>query len=475
MFGLGLTAVAGGLIAKKMFSEQASADSASNEVKNVEITWASELEEGQMRAIKVGDQDGDKVLIARYQGKLYSTGNFCSHFGVPLEGGMLFDDKVMCPAHAAGFSIVTGQPESAPGLDGLPSFPVVEVDGRHFVQVPKEGLPRKVSMPTARRDPADKRHFVIVGGGCAGLNCAETLRQSGFTGQITVLSKEDVLPYDRTLITKALPVGDASKWALRPDQYLRDMDVDYVLSDAGWKVDREQKKVITTRGKQIHYDKLCLAPGSDVFKPPVPGINSKNVHFVRTHKDQKDIKDKAAAAKSIVVVGSSFIGSESAASLAAKYGKEKQIHMLCEHEVPFKLQLGAEIGKMMLKEHRDNNVTVHTQVMAKSINADADGKVHSVTLSDGSTVEADLVIVGAGVRPNTQWLKESGLEMDRFGGLICDPFLGTNDKDIFAAGDIASYPYWPTGGRVRSEHWVTALDQGSYAAFNMLGKMAPYG
>jgi len=89
-----------------------------------------------MQSLKVGQKDGDKVLISKYKGKLYATGNFCSHFGVPLEGGMLFDDKVMCPAHSAGFSIITGAPETAPGLDGLPSFPIIEREGRFFVEVP---------------------------------------------------------------------------------------------------------------------------------------------------------------------------------------------------------------------------------------------------------------------------------------------------------------------------------------------------
>ena len=86
------------------------------EAREAEITFAHTLKEGEMQALKVGEKDNEKVLIARYQGKLYATGNFCSHFGVPLDGGMLFDDKVLCPAHAAGFSITTGQPENAPGL-----------------------------------------------------------------------------------------------------------------------------------------------------------------------------------------------------------------------------------------------------------------------------------------------------------------------------------------------------------------------
>lgn len=98
----------------------------------------------------------------------------------------------------------------------------------------------------------------------------------------------------------------------------------------------------------------------------------------------------------------------------------------------------------------------------------------SVTLSDGTTIDADIVIMGTGVRPNTKWLANSGIEMDRFGGIVCDPFMQTNLPDIYAAGDIASIPYWPTGGRTRIEHWVVALEQGTNAGFNMLGKFVPY-
>lgn len=108
---LAATALAGGVVAATIMNKSGSADDFKLPSHEVEIAFAGELGEGEMRTVKVGDADGDKVLIARYQGKLYATGNFCSHFGVPLEGGMLFDDKVLCPAHAAGFSIITGEPE----------------------------------------------------------------------------------------------------------------------------------------------------------------------------------------------------------------------------------------------------------------------------------------------------------------------------------------------------------------------------
>ena len=198
------------------YQQERSTTEASDGVREKRIPFADKLREGDMKVLKVGEADSDKVLIARYQDKLYATGNFCSHFGVPLNNGMLFDDKVLCPAHAAGFSIITGAPETAPGLDGIPSFPVVEKDDGWYVQLPVEGLPRKVPMPLTKRDPNNEEHYVIIGGGPAGLNCAETLRQSGFSGRVTMISADDAVPYDRTLLSKALPVGDASKFALRP-------------------------------------------------------------------------------------------------------------------------------------------------------------------------------------------------------------------------------------------------------------------
>ena len=295
-FGFGTMLAIGGLTAFAFYmnnnlkQELAEAEA---KTKDVKIPWAEKLADGQMKALKVGDEKDQKVLISRYQGKLYATGNFCSHFGVPLEGGYLVDDQVLCPAHLAGFSIVTGEIERAPGLDGLPTFPVVEKDGNYFVQIPVEGLPKKKTQALTKRDPENKTHFVIVGGGPAGLNCAETLRQSGFSGQITVLSKEDVVPYDRTLLSKALAGGDASKWALRPEEYLKDADIDYKLKTGVFSVNTEVKKVITVRGKHIYYDKLLIATGSNLHVPSVKGLDRdrrgkvtpKNVFFLRTDQD----------------------------------------------------------------------------------------------------------------------------------------------------------------------------------------------
>lgn len=176
-------------------------------------------------------------------------------------------------------------------------------------------------MPLAKRDPADKRNFVIVGGGAAGLNCAETLRQSGYTGKITLISNEKSLPYDRTLLTKTLPFGDASKFLLRDKGFLDSADIDLMLGNSVYSIHTNLKKVVLSNGKKVDYDKLCIATGGEPRKPPIPGLkDTKNVFFLRSKADQESIKQAAKEVKKgVAIIGSGFIGSESAAALKMKY------------------------------------------------------------------------------------------------------------------------------------------------------------
>ena len=217
-------------------------------------------------------------------------------------------------------------------------------------------------MPLTKRDPNNHTHFVIIGGGAAGLNAAETLRQSGFTGQITLLTNENQVPYDRTLLTKAVAVGDPSKWKLRSDQYLEDADIDVKLETQAYSVNPKEKKVITTKGEHISFDKLLIATGSQVFTPPIKGIDLKGVFSLRTNQDMLKIKETVAKAKKVVVIGGSFIGSETAASIQQKFGANIQIDIIEGQAHLFERTFGAEIGKMMKAEHEANGVNVHTSV-----------------------------------------------------------------------------------------------------------------
>ena len=137
----------------------------------------------------------------------------------------------------------------------------------------------------SKRDPADNRRFVVIGGGPAGLNCAEALRQSGYTGEILVISAEDMVPYDRTLLTKVLPSGDASKFKLRSDDFLKNADIDFKLKTKAESIDTTAKEVTLSDGTTVHYDKLCITTGTTPFVPPIKGINHENVVVLRSHND----------------------------------------------------------------------------------------------------------------------------------------------------------------------------------------------
>lgn len=454
-----------------MVASQLSA-AAEESTQEIEIDFAADLKDGQMRELKVGPGEQDKVLVTRYQGKLHAVGNYCSHFGAPLSTGQLFDDKIVCPWHAAAFSVVTGALEGAPGLDGLPTFGVVEREGRWFAQVPVGQLPRKKTQHMAQRDPSDRRRFVIVGGGPAALYCVETLRQSGFTGEIVMISAESMVPYDRTLLTKALPMADASKLKLRDENFLEKV-AEVRLGVKAISVDPSSKTVHLSDGSVVTYDKLCVATGAAPFRPQIPGIDLANVLVLRSHEDQEEIKKQAVNAKDVVIIGGGFIGSESAAALKDKFKDAQNVHMIYSSQFPLQSQLGDKVGEFIAIQHEKNGVVLHPGKKATQIKG-VDGKATAVVLDDGSELAADLVLVGAGALPATKFLAGSGVRLDKWGAVVCDPFLQSSVADVYAAGDICAYPSWVNGQLQRIEHYSSAMNQGSHAAFNMLGKLVPY-
>jgi NAD(P)H-nitrite reductase large subunit len=211
----------------------------------------------------------------------------------------------------------------------------------------------------AKRDPANKKVYVIIGGGPAGLNCAETLRQSNYTGEILVISDDNLMPYDRTLLTKVIATGDASKFKLREESFLAAHDINYKLNTRAQSVDTTAKTVKLSDGSVISYDKLCVATGGAPMKPPIKGIEHQNVMYLRSGKDQEAIKQKATTSKDIVVIGAGFIGSEAAASLKMHLKENANIHLIGGASVPMEMQLGKELGGIIKEEHEKNGVVLH--------------------------------------------------------------------------------------------------------------------
>jgi len=283
------------------------------------------------------------------------------------------------------------------------------------------------------------------------------------------------VPYDRTLLSKALPMIDARKKPLRPAEFFAEADIDYKLSSSVVDINRTAKKVVLQSGEVLDYDKLCLATGTKVRKPKMPGSELRGVHYLRTSEDQEAIKAGAANASAIAVVGSSWIATEVASALVTKYKGQKEVYLIQTTEFPLERALGKEVGALVAQDHTKAGVKILAQENVIGINGNAEGGVRSIKLESGKEVDVDVVVFGKGVTPATEFLSNSGLDFERDGGVTCNPFLQTSDANIFAAGDIVSYPYWVDGKRTRTEHWNVALDQGTFAAFNMLGKLVPYG
>lgn len=445
--------------------------SAEEDHKIVEIEGVDDLAEGEMMPLQVGPDDGDKILIARYEDKIYALSNFCSHFGVPLAGSVLFDDKVICPAHNAAFSIVDGFPEQSPAKDGLQTYEVFEEDGKKFVKVPSNFKDNRV-VDMATRDPSNKTKFVIVGGGAAGLAAAETLRQSDFTGEIIVLSSEDKVAYDRTLLSKALAKGNSDKWLLRDPQFLDKFGIDFRTNSRVKKVDVKNNEVTLSDDTTVPYDKLLLATGGYPKRPILPGIDLDGVFTLRSAADQKQIKSRLDGAKKVVIVGASFIGYECAANLASTYKGDVSVSVVDMASTPFERVLGKEVGGVLQKLAEENGVKFSLSNGIKKIVGE-DGHAKGVELSDGTVLDADFVIMGTGIQPATQFVQD-GIELEKDGSLRVDPYLKTSADNVYAAGDIATFPYWVTGDKVRVEHWNHASQQGEVAAFNMLDKHIPF-
>ena len=218
---------------------------------------------------------------------------------------------------------------------------------------------------------------------------------------------------------------------MRSEDYLKDADIDYKLNAGVFSVNTEVKKVITVGGKHIYYDKLLIATGSNVFVPKVKGlertrrgkVTPTNVFFLRTNKDQAAIKEAAATAKKVVIIGASFVGSECAASLKSQFKENIEIDVINSRNSPFENTLGEKVGEYLAAQHEKNGVRIHNNVRLQEVHSNSDGAIESVTLSDGRKIDADLVILGTGVTPATKCLEGSGIELNKDGGVLCDPFL----------------------------------------------------
>jgi len=397
----------------------------------------------------------DAVLLSRFGGEYFAVGGTCTHYGAALSSGLCAGDTVRCPWHHACFSLKTGAALRAPALDDLDAWQV-EVEGDTLFVRKRQEHPASPT-PTHR---SDARSIVIVGAGAAGLACAHELRRLGYSGALTMLSADADPPVDRPNLSKDYLAGTAEEaWMpLRPGDWYEENRIDLRLGCEIERIDSASRRVHSVSGEQFAYDRLLIATGSEPNRLQGPGFERDNVFTLRSFADARAIAARARSGMRAAVIGSSFIGLEAAAALRHR-GLE--VDIVSPEPVPFEGVFGEEVGRFLQHLHERNGVRFHLGTVADSF----DGR--ALSLANGQRLEADLVLVGIGVRPRLEIAQSAGLA-DK-GGIAVDTFLRTEVPDVYAAGDIAAAPNPRTGEPQRIEHWVVAERQGQIAAANMLG------
>ena len=412
----------------------------------------SDIADGGMLA---GHANGKPVLLARRGAQFFALDGACTHYGGPLAEGLMVGETVRCPWHHACFNLRTGEAIKAPALRPLAKWKTETRDGRVFVigeQASQVGRPAPhLSRPGS---------VVIVGAGAAGDACADMLRRQGYDGPITMIGHEESGPVDRPNLSKDYLAGNApEEWIpLRSPEYFSEQKITLIT---GRRVDRllvDQRVVALDDGSTFRYDALLIATGASPVKLPASIDAAGRIRYLRSLSDCRAIVAAVERAATAVVIGASFIGLEVAASLRAR---KLNVHVVAPESVPLERILGRELGEFVQQLHLANGITFHLGRTAKSVGP------KTVTLDDGSTIDADLVVAGIGVRPNTELATLAKLTVNN--GIEVDAFLETSVPGIFAAGDVARYPDARTGARYRVEHWVHAQRMGQCAAKNMLG------
>jgi 3-phenylpropionate/trans-cinnamate dioxygenase ferredoxin reductase subunit len=306
--------------------------------------------------------------------------------------------------------------------------------------------------------------MVIVGAGECGARAAFALREKGYDGLVTLIGEEPHLPYERPPLSKAAMTSEEhpSPVSVTDHQRLADANISLISSARAVGIDRENRSVLLEDGRAIPYEKLLLATGSTPRKLPLPGLGVRCV-YLRSYDDALAIRSHLEPGKRVAIVGGGFIGLELAAS-ARKRGAavtviEAQPRILMRG-VP------SEIAAVVHARHESEGVDMRMGVGLKSI--EDDGIVVHLTFADGTSIEADVAVIGIGAIPVTALAEEAGLAIEN--GIAVDEALRSSDPHIFAAGDCCSFPLGTYGGRrVRLEAWRNAQDQGALAARNMLG------
>lgn len=307
--------------------------------------------------------------------------------------------------------------------------------------------------------------IVVVGASLAGLRAVETLRRSGFGGELVMIGAEKHLPYDRPPLSKEILKGvwDTDKLALRRQPW-EELRLDLRLGRRATALDTSAKSVALDDGTRERYDALLIATGAFARRlPDQPEL--EGLFTLRSLDDALALRAAFERGPRVLVVGAGFIGSEVAASARARGLAATVIEPL---PVPLARGLGERMGSICGELHRDHGVDLRCGVGVVAV--EGVGRVERVVLADGTRVAADVVVIGIGAAPDTRWLETSGLRIDD--GVLCDAYCAAGPPGVFAAGDVARWQNPLFGESMRVEHWSNAVEQGVYVGERLAGSDA---
>lgn len=429
-----------------------------NELKGPDLSQGideGELDEGGKL---LGHVDGEPVLLARVDGEVFGIGAKCTHYGGPLDKGLIVGHTLRCPWHHACFSLRTGEMIRPPALADLPRFQVERKSGRIRV-LGKEKAKREVKAPIAAPSSV-----VIVGAGAAGNAAAETLRREGYPGQITLVDPDPGAPYDRPNLSKDYLAGKAPEsWIpLHSAAFYEKKKIEFVREGVV-SIDTQARRLALANGSTLPWDALLLTPGAEPRRLDLPTAAGAKVFTLRSLEDSRTIIAAAESAKQAAVIGGGFIGLETAAALRQR---GLIVHSVVLEASPLEKVMGPDLAAFIKNVHEEHGVQFHLERFVKRIDE------HSIELDDGTKLDADFVVIGIGVSPRVQLAQAAGLALDN--GIAVNEYLETSLPGIWAAGDAASWPDPHTGQRIRVEHWVLAERMGQHAARNILGANQPF-
>jgi 3-phenylpropionate/trans-cinnamate dioxygenase ferredoxin reductase subunit len=313
------------------------------------------------------------------------------------------------------------------------------------------------------------RDIVIVGGGLAAGKAAETVRAEGFDGTVTVLTEEPERPYERPPLSKGFLVGrqPAEDVYVHTPEFYPEHDIVLHTSDPATRIDREAGQVHTRSGRGLPFDRLLLATGAAPRRLRLSDDDLDGIVVLRTLQDSRALGERLRSAGHVTVVGAGWIGCEVA---AAARTLDTDVTMVDPLELPLIRVLGPDVGRVFRDLHRDHDVDLRLGVGISGVRGT--GAVEQVTLSDGSTLDTDFVVLGVGVTPRVELAEKAGLKLDD--GVLVDETLTSTDPRILAAGDIANAWHPLLRHHLRVEHWANALNQGETAGRNLLGAGESY-